>query len=303
MHLNHNIDLYLSEGLPPRAEARLRGHLRTCGRCRDFYDKQVIVHRTLAGNPDIPTPQEEERLVRLVLQQTGLRLPEPQPEEKPGLTSRILWAPAPALAAAALLLVIVVTGLAYSLLAALPGDPVVAAHLVKGRNLDLDGAPVNARAPGELIVRAGVKLEVGRGGYAELSLKRGGSVRVFPESTLILSGPGELVELSSGKVWCLVDPVNALFDVPFMVKTDLAEVRAIGTSFVVERRKSGETDVRVAKGVVEARDIKTGDAVLIDGCYEARIAPGGSKPSPDRYSPKHDRSDWNAVLGETEEPH
>lgn len=298
MHLNHNIDLYLSEGLPPRAEARLRGHLRTCGRCRAFYDKQVVVHRTLAGNPGLPTPQEEERLVRLVLQKTGLRLPEPQPEEKPGLTGRILWAPAPALAAAAVLLVLVIAGLAYSLLVALPGDPVIAAHLMKGRNLELDGAPVNAQAPGELIVRAGVKLEVGPGGFAELSLKRGGSVRVFPESTLTLSGPGELVELSGGRIWCLVDPVNMLFEVPFTVKTDLAEVRAIGTSFIVERRKSGETDVRVAKGVVEARDIKTGEAVQIDGCHEARIVPGGSIPSTGRYSPKYDRSDWNAVLGE-----
>lgn len=302
MHLNHNIDLYLSEGLPPRAEARLRGHLRTCGRCRAFYDKQVVVHRTLAGNPDIPTPQEEERLVRLVLQKTGLRLPEPQPEEKPGLTGRLLWAPAPALAAAALLLILVIIGLAYSLMVALPGEPVVAAHLVKGRNLELNGAPVDARAPGELIVRAGVKLEVGREGFAELSLKRGGSVRVFPESTLTLSGPGELVELSGGKVWCLVDPVDVPFDIPFMVKTDLAEIRAIGTSFIVERRNSGETDVRVAKGVVEARDIKTGEAVEIDGCHEALIVPGGSKPSPGRYSPKHDRSNWNAVLGEDQEP-
>lgn len=301
MHLNHNIDLYLSEGLPPRAEARLRGHLRTCDRCRAFYDRQVVVHRTLAGNPDLPSPQEEDRLVRLVLQNTGLQLPEPQPEEKPGLAGRILWAPIPALAAAVFMLILGFAGLVYSLLQTSPGEPVVAAHLTKGRNLALDGAPVDTRAPGELIVRAGVKLEVGPGGFADLSLKRGGSVRVFPESTLILSGPGELVELSRGKVWCLVDPVNVPFDIPFMVKTDVAEARAIGTSFVVERRQSGETDVRVAKGIVEVRDLITGEAVQIDGCYKTRIVPGGSKPEPGRYSPKYDRSDWSSVLGEKEE--
>jgi ferric-dicitrate binding protein FerR (iron transport regulator) len=141
-----------------------------------------------------------------------------------------------------------------------------------------------------------MKLEVGSGGFARLSLQRGGTVRVFPGSSLTLSGPGELLELSSGKVWCLVEPGDVPLAVPFMVKTDAAEVRAIGTSFVVERRQSGETDVRVAKGVVEVKDIRTGQAVRIDGCYETRFTPGSSPNPPGRYSPKHDRSDWNAVF-------
>jgi hypothetical protein len=293
MHLNYNIELYLSEGLPPGAEARLRSHLRACKRCRSFYDRQVVVHRALAGNPDAPTPQEEERLLRLILQEAGLRLPEQKPQARPGLMGRIFWAPAPMLAAALLLLVLVVVGLAYSLLPASPFGPAIAAHLTQGRNLQLDGRPVDALTSEHLAVHAGVKLKVGHGGFAKLSLRRGGSVRVFPETTLSLSGPGELLELSSGKVWCLVDPADA----PFMVKTDIADVRAIGTSFVVERRPSGETDVRVAKGVVEVRERKTGDAVRIEGCHEARIFPGSSPPAPDRYTPKHDRSDWNAVLG------
>lgn len=296
MHLNHNIDLYISEGLSPRAESRLRNHLRTCSRCRSFYDKQVVVHRALAGNPDVPTPQEEERLVRLVLQNTGLRLPEQQTEERPGLMGRIIWAPVPTLAAAALVLVLAITGLAFSLLSASSEDLVIAAHLTEGRNIVLDGKPVDIRTSGELAVRANMKLEVGPGGFAKLSLQRGGSVRVFPESTLSLSGPGELLELSGGKVWCLVEPGNVPFAVPFTVSTDVAEVRAIGTSFLIERRQPGETGVRVAKGVVEVSNTRTGEAVRVEGCHETRIAPGSSTNSPGRYSPKRDRSDWNAVL-------
>jgi hypothetical protein len=302
MHLNYNIDLYLSEGLSPKAESRLRSHLRTCDRCRSVYDEQVTVHRALAGNPDIPTPQEEERLLRLILQDTGLRLPERQPEEKPGLMGRIFWAPAPVLAATALFLVLAMAGLIFNLLPTSLGDPVIAAHLTEGRNLMLDGKPVDAGISGQLAVRAGTKLEVGRGGFAELSLQRGGSVRVYPESSLSLSGPGELLELSSGKVWCLVEPGAVLFKAPFTVRTDVAEVRAIGTSFLVERRQSGETDVRVAKGVVEVEDIRTGEAVLIEGCYKTRITPGSSSNPPGRYSPKHDRSDWNAVFEKEGKP-
>jgi hypothetical protein len=296
MHLNYNIDLYLSEGLSPRAESRLRSHLRMCDRCRSFYDEQVTVHRALAGNPDIPTPQEEERLVRLVLQKSGLRLPEQQPEERPGLMGRLFWAPVPVLATTALFLVIAMAGLLFNLLSTSPGSPVLAAHLTEGRNLVLDGKPVDFQTSGGLAVRAGTKLEVGRGGFATLSLRRGGIVRVFPESSLSLSGPGELLKLSSGKVWCLVEPGDVPFAVPFTVETDAAVVRAIGTSFVVERRQSGETGVRVAKGVVEVEDIKTGQAVRVKGCYEIRITPGSSPDQPGRYSPKYDRSDWNAVF-------
>lgn len=302
MHLNHNIDLYLSEGLSPKAEARLRSHLRDCNRCRDYYDRQVTVHRALAGNPGVPTPQEEERLLRLVMQRTGLRLSEQQPKQRPGLMGRILWAPAPALAVAFVVLVFAFAGLTYKLVSTSFGGPVIAAHLTGGRNLELNGIPVNIQTADELFVLEGTRLAVGPGGFAKLSLQRGGSVRVFPGSTLSLSGPGEVLELSSGKVWCLVEPSGAWFADAFTVKTDIAEVRVIGTSFLVERRQSGETDVRVAKGVVEVRDIGTGEAVRIEGCHRTRVISGSSPYPPGRYSPKFDRSDWNVILGKTEKP-
>lgn len=296
MHLKYNIDLYLSEGLPPKAEARLRKHLRICSRCRSYYDRQTAVHRALSGDPDNPTPQEEERLVRLIRQNVGLQPAEQPPEEKPGFWGRVLWTPAPMLATAIFLAILTIGCVAYSLLVASPGDPVIAARLVASRNVELDGVPLDAKASADLSIHTGVKLAVGRGGFAQLSLQQGGSVRVFPGSTLSLSGPGEILELASGKVWCLVDPVHIPFAIPFMVKTDTAEVRSIGTSFAVEILPSGETDVRVAKGVVEVRETRSGDAIRVEGCYETRIAAGNPPSPPGRYSPKHDRLEWNAVV-------
>lgn len=302
MHLKYNIDLYISEGLPPKAEARLRKHLRICSRCRSYYDRQTAVYRALSGDPDNPTPQEEERLVRLVRQNVGLQPAEQPPEEKPGFWGRVFWTPAPMLATAILLAILATAGAAYSLLIASPGDSIIAAKLVTSRNVELDGVPLDAKTSADLSIRAGVKLAVGPGGFAQLSLKQGGSVRVFPDSTLSLSGPGEILELAGGKVWCLVDPVHVPFAIPFMVRTDTAEVRSIGTSFAVEILPSGETDVRVAKGTVEVRETRSGDAIRVEGCYETRIAPGNPPSPPDRYSPKHDRLEWNAVIGTGGEP-
>ena len=66
------IDRYLQEGLSPRAEGKLRDHLRGCGSCRDHYDDRVVLLRALAGDAQAPTRQEDDRMVRLALQAAGL---------------------------------------------------------------------------------------------------------------------------------------------------------------------------------------------------------------------------------------
>ncbi len=229
MHVRSNIDRYLADCISHRTETGLRDHLRACSRCRSHYDRQVVLHRTLAGDPEAPTPQEDDRMVRLVLQATDLERPHDLQKKRLGLMDRIIWAPAPILAVAVLMLLVVAGSVWY-----LMAPPVIAARLVKGRNLTLDEMPVDPKETPKTAVHAGSKLEVKKGGIAELTLERGGTVRVFPGSMLSLSGPGERLDLDRGKVWCLVENTGA----PFVVQTDIAEVRVVevrGARLVVEQ--------------------------------------------------------------------
>ncbi|MBN2498970.1 MAG: FecR domain-containing protein [Deltaproteobacteria bacterium] len=231
-------------------------------------------------------------MVRLALQAVGLQ---GERKELPGLLDRIIWAHASALVAAVVVVLILVAGLAWTLHApAVPRAPVLAARLVKGRNLSLDGVAVESKAAPNTVVRAGSRLEVKKNGIAELSLERGGIVRVFPGSSLTLSGPGERIQLDRGKIWCLVERAGNTF----AVQTDTARVRVVGTSFVVERQRSGETEVRVMRGEVEVEDSGKRGSIRIKGGWKTRVSPGNPPGPPRRYNPRRDRSDWERFLDE-----
>jgi ferric-dicitrate binding protein FerR (iron transport regulator) len=294
MHqVRNNIDRYLSEDLPPGSDMRLRSHLRDCEGCRSHYDQQVVLLRALAGNPDTPTIQEEDRMVHLALQAAGLAEPRREKPEKQNLVDRLVWARIPLLAAAVLGLVFMAVS-ALHLLSVTTEGPVVAASLTKARDLTLNGVPVDFEASPKVLVREGARLEVGKRGIAELSLKRGGIVRVFPDSALSLTGPGSGLDLGRGKIWCMVEPSTA----PFTVFTDIAEIRVVGTSFVVDRRRSGETEVRVLEGKVEVKNIKRKEKVLVGSGSKTRVAQGEPPKPPRRYSPGRDRSDWDRTVDE-----
>ncbi len=286
MHRRAEIERYLARGLSEKAEARLRRHLRKCRRCREYYDRQVVLLRALTGDPATPTAAETDRLVGLALRGAGLDVQDRKRTE-PGLSDRIVWASPLRLAGAAALILLVAVG-AIWLLAA----PTEAARVVRGRGLILDGEPVDLKATPGLIVSAGQKIEVGSRGVAELSLMRGGKVRVFPGSALSLSGPGERLDLAGGRVWCLIDPGGG----PFAVRTDSAEARVVGTSFVVERRPSGETEVRVMEGEVEVEDAGARGTVRLQGGQKTRVAPDQPPGQPHRYNPRRDRIDWERFL-------
>jgi hypothetical protein len=280
------IDRYLSEGLPSRAEGKLRDHLRACRVCRDRYDQQVILLRALSGDAQVSTKQEDKRMVRLALQAAGLP-PVQEPEER----RSIPYIPVPALAAAAVLLVVLTLGL---WLALRPAEPVIAAHIVKAKSLTLDGVAADTRIFGEIPIRAGEMLAVEKKGFAELALARGGTVRVYPQTALSLSGPGERVDLGLGKVWCIVKPS----DKPFVVRTDIAEARVVGTSFVVERERSGDTEVRVMKGEVEVKNVKKKEKVRVRSGRKTRVAADRPPSPPRHYDPDDDESQWDAFLRE-----
>jgi hypothetical protein len=281
------IDRYLQEGLPSRAEGKLCHHLRTCQICRDHYDEQVVLLRALAGDAESPTKQEDERMVRMALTAAGL-----SPAQEPEARWSVPYVPLPAFAAAAVVLLVV---LALGLWLALrPAEPVIAAQLVKARNLTLDGVAADTRIFKRIPVRAGEMLAVEKKGFAELALARGGTVRIYPRTVLSLSGPGELVDLGTGKVWCIVRPSIR----PFVVKTDVAEARVVGTSFVVEREKSGGTEVRVMKGEVEVKNVRKEKKVRVKGGTRTRVAADQPPAPPSRYDPEEDESQWDAFLRE-----
>lgn len=280
------IDRYLQDNLAPRSGEKLRRHLRDCPDCRDHYDRQVILLRALAGDTESPTEQEDERMVRLAMQAAGLP-PEREAERRRGLP----YIPVPAFAAAAVLLVVVALGL---WLALRPGEPVIAAQLVKAKNLTLDGIAADTRVFKKIPIRSGEMLAVEKNGFAELSLARGGTVRIYSRTVLSLSREGDLVDLGLGKVWCIVGSTNR----PFVVRTDVAEARVVGTSFVVEREKSGETEVRVMKGEVEVKNVDQEEKVRVGSGKQTRVAADQPPTPPSRYDPDEDESQWDAFVRE-----
>jgi hypothetical protein len=169
MHQDRNtIDRYLSVGLPPGTDTKLRSHLRDCGSCRSHYDQQVVLFRALAGDPDTPTAQEEDRMVRLALQAAGLAEPHKERTEKSNLLDRLVLARIPLLAAAVLALVLMAVS-ALHLLSITTEGPVIAASLTKARDLTLNGVAVDLEASPKVFVRAGARLKVGKSGIAERS--------------------------------------------------------------------------------------------------------------------------------------
>ena len=280
MHATTAIDRFLAAGLGRWAEARMRRHLSRCERCRGYYDEQLVLHRALAGDPAAPTAGELERMVGRALRGAGA--PARASIEKPQAPAALAWHPVRwAMAAAA---VVIVTGalvVGFS-----PRAP--AARVVRAEGLRADGV---ALLPGAELP-AGLFVEVGREGLAELALVRGGRVRVFPGSALSLAARGETVELDRGRIWCDIDPKVA----PFEVRTGEARARVLGTSFVVERFGAAATEVRVARGKVEVEDVGGRGRVLLSSGQKSRVAQGAAPSPPARYSPDADRSAWQGFM-------
>jgi ferric-dicitrate binding protein FerR (iron transport regulator) len=247
----------------------------------------VALLRALAGDAESPTKQEDERMVRLALAAAGLP-PQREPEERRSIS----YLPVPAFAAAAVVLLVVLTLGLWLVLR--PAEPVIVAELVKAKSLTLDGVAADTRIFKKIPIRSGEMLAVEKKGFAELALARGGTVRIYSRTVLSLSGPGELVDLGMGKVWCIVKPSTR----PFVVKTDIAEARVVGTSFVVEREKNGETEVRVMKGEVEVRNVNQEEKVRVRGGRKTRVAADQPPTPPRRYDPEDDESQWDAFVRE-----
>lgn len=281
MHRKRAIRRYLESGLHAGAESRLLAHLRGCAACRAYYDQQALLLRALAGAIAVPTRAEEERLATRMLRAGGVT------PSAVTWVDRVMEAPArsAALAFAALLLFVslgIFVGRAL-----IPGR---AGVLVAARSVTVDG---RALQPGAKLP-AGARITVEKKGAAEIELARGGKARLYPGAAVVLGKSGELIDLSTGKVWCEVDRDRGAF----AVRTDRAEARVLGTSFVVEKRKDGDTDVRVVEGTVEVEDVEHRGQVRLERGQRSRVASGSGPSPPRRYDSDDDLAEWERILEE-----
>ncbi len=296
------IDRLVLGEFQPAAEERLRGHLRRCSPCRETYDQLILLHRALAGNPARPASTEEARMIRRALATvTAARAP--------AVARFPLWGAWAWGTAAAMAVVVAATvaglraarrppaaaGWSSATLATLR-EPAfaIAGRVLHARGLLLRGHSASDGNPilvGEAVAVAPPGSAGGQPGMAEVSVARGGAVRLFPGTTLTLGAGGERVQLEQGEIWCLPDHNGE----PFVVATDEGEVRTIGTSFIVERRDD-DTSVRVLQGSVEVEDRDRRGLVRLHAEQQTRLAPGRQPEPARRYAPARDRNAWDAVV-------
>ena len=303
MHLSRGaMQRYLAHDVSAAAERRTRRHLVGCARCRARCDEESALLRALAGDARRATPAEDARVVRQALAAAGLSLPRPQRS----LFDAIVDAPVRfALVAAAILVLLVGGGIGIGgaihgarrqpAIAKRPSGAPAAADNVAGtlamaRGVTVDGKPATS---GD-VVAAGSEVAVGAHGLAELDVVRGGRVRLYPGARVALSVRGERVSLERGKVWCQVDKGRGRF----AVRTDRAEARVLGTSFVVDRAASGDTDVRVIEGTVEVEDADRRGSVRVRGGQRTAVVARSAPSEPRSYDGHSDSDEWKRFFDE-----
>lgn len=294
MHVRTRINSYLAKGLPPVPEAQLRRHIRDCADCRSHYDRQVVLLRILSGDNEKLPIEEENRIVRLALQGAGLQVPD-EDVEKPTWLDRLVWARPAAFIMAAVVLLVLTFGTWYLASPAekpAPESKVVAAHLVKNRQVTVNGAHLESIVSPKMKLYTDTTIAVGHKGIAELKLAQGGTVRVFPGTSVSFSESGNRLNLATGRVWCLIKKRTAAF----YVRTDTAEAWVVGTSFVVERKDTGETNVRVMKGTVVVNDRRRPAAVLVGSRQKTTVTADEPPSRPVAYAPRKDKSDWDKFV-------
>jgi len=299
MHPRRDIERYLAEGLAPNAEQALRDHLRECASCRGFYDDEVRLRRALSGAPGQPTRVEQDRLRRLILSRVGL-MPAAVENPRRTFTPRARanpWTFGLPAAAAALALIAGLWGLSTMrgedelprpIEVSLPATPVAAARLTQAKEVTQGSVLLRVGA----VLDAEARIMTGADGLAEIELVRGGRVRLFANTRLKLAPRGESIELEAGKIWCEIESGRGRF----FVHTERGDARVLGTSFVVEKSMSGDTDVRVLSGVVEVEDAAHRGIVRVKEAQRTRLLIESAPARVLRYDPQADLDDWAQAL-------
>jgi len=286
VHPEREIERYVVEGLPPEAEEQLRRHLRDCASCRARYDAEQQLAAALAGDTDGPAPAAARALEARLL---GAVFPATKAARRPWLAlfEGLLWAPRPALAGAAAVFAVLVL---VVVVVAAPGAPGIAATVVRSQGAEVVSAGQRtALTPGAAVPALDV-VSVPRGGMLELSLERGGGLRVFSQTALVLGRRGETVALDHGKIWCLPEEGRGTFE----VTTPTATARVLGTSFIVVAGNDS-TDVRVVSGAVEVKGADGRGRVVVHGDEGTKVARGQSPTPARRTSVTADTNEWQRL--------
>lgn len=276
-HPRRAIERLFAEGLSAPREDNVRKHIRSCDPCQDFYDQQALLFRSLAGDVDEATAQENEHMVQRALHALDLA-PAPAPawwRRLSPLAQPRTWSAAgvAGLAGAAALTFFVL------------GEPAVVGQVARAYGTSLESGVVVA----DQVLREGDTLQTTKNGLAEVTLSQGGSVRVFPDTALRLSEAG--AEVLSGRAWFHIKPGVGHYEVS--TAEGAADVQA--GSFVVEHNAQA-TQVRVAEGRAVVRDHQSNTAVQVTAREKTMIVAGRPPSAPRSYSPTVDRDRWVGLL-------
>ena len=286
MHRRSEIDRHLASSLSAEREKRLRDHLRSCDLCRAYYDAQVELLRALSGDAGTPAAAELERVVARAVEGTFESL---QPAPNRLATSwidRFVWISVQQAVSVMLVIVLGRGTLAWWFVAG--SSPV--GKIAMAKSTSLEGQQLNPGVDG-VGLKEGQRVVVGKKGLARLNLNRGGSLRLFPNTDLLVTDGGNRVVLSSGSVWCKVKRGRGEFE----VLTSSARVRVLGTSFVVEHQPKGRTDVWVVEGEVEVSGLTDGKSVRLTQRQRTHLGPKTPPAKPRSYRPS-EMSEWDKIL-------
>lgn len=125
---------------------------------------------------------------------------------------------------------------------------------------------------------AGERVSTSRGEIRRLPLADGSVATINTDSALrvVLGSDSRRVSLDRGQAWFQVAKDRTR---PFVVDAGIAQARAVGTAFSVERREDG-VEIAVTEGTVAVWPSGAGGAMMILGAGQyARFRPGAAAPA------------------------
>ncbi len=317
MHPRRAIDTFLEEGLSTDKEARMQAHISQCTACQQYYEEQVLLFRALAGDIQVPTFREEQRVSQAVLQRMGLLKGK---AERGGLAeqhfvgvARFFTRVFSAVPSVLLVLTYKFRFLAFgqmrhNMLLMAFGLLVVSGGVLYSVSSDATPIAVVTEASSGFRVGGTLRqqgdeifslepIHTGTNGIARLKLLGGGTeegrgeLRIYPETDMRFEASGAVLSLDNGRVWCLI---NKKAERSFAVHTQEGRAEVTGTSFVVARSADDHTtEVRVIEGSVRVKDSEDIGQVSVRA-HQRTVVHKGSAPSEvEAYFPHVDRDEWS----------
>ncbi len=124
------------------------------------------------------------------------------------------------------------------------------------------------------VVNQATMVETGDDGWAQLEYFNGMTVKIEPNTKVILKRNEIFVQ--SGKGWFKVEPGYVDGKKVFVIYTPTAIAGIRGTEFIVNVKKDGSTNFKLIEGNVEISDVKKKSSMMLVAGMEVSIAKGSS---------------------------